>query len=39
VSAEAGRFGAAARELAEERFAAERVLPRLLDRLGVACAA
>ncbi|HEY3020351.1 MAG TPA: hypothetical protein VGJ32_09165 [Solirubrobacteraceae bacterium] len=35
LAADPAGHGAAARALAEERFAAERVLPRLLDRLGV----
>ncbi|HEY3189662.1 MAG TPA: hypothetical protein VGJ70_19390 [Solirubrobacteraceae bacterium] len=40
VAADPRRHGAAARALAEERFAAARVLPRLFDRLGVsACVA
>ena len=38
VSADPQRHGLAARELARDRFAAERVLGRLLDRLGAVCA-
>jgi len=34
VRADLARHGAAARELAEEHFAAQRVLTRLLDRIG-----
>jgi hypothetical protein len=35
IQGEYERHSRAARELAEEHFAAERVLPRMLDRLGV----
>jgi hypothetical protein len=35
ITADHDRHGRAAREIAEEHFAAERVLPRLLDELGV----
>ena len=38
VRADLPRHGAAARELAEEHFAAERVLARLLDRIGAVAA-
>jgi hypothetical protein len=38
VRADPARHGAAARELAEEHFAAERVLARLLDRIGAVAA-
>jgi hypothetical protein len=38
VRADPVRHGAAARELAEEHFAAPRVLGRLLDRVGAVAA-
>jgi hypothetical protein len=39
IAADYGRHAAAARELAEDRFSSHKVLPRLLDRLGVVPAA